>query len=62
MCSPNPLRPWVPGGPDPFDGQPNFDLTETAVRQWVVQAERDAGTRAEGLTTDEREELVRLRW
>ncbi|MFC5058341.1 transposase [Saccharothrix xinjiangensis] len=39
----------------------DFDLTETAVRQWVVQAERDAGTRADGLTTDEREELTRLR-
>ncbi|MEU4742515.1 transposase [Actinosynnema sp. NPDC023658] len=39
----------------------DFDLTETAVRQWVVQAERDAGTRTDGLTTDEREELVRLR-
>ncbi len=31
------------------------------MRQWVVQAERDAGTRADGLTTDEREELARLR-
>ncbi len=39
----------------------DFDLTETAVRQWVVQAERDAGTRTDGLTTDEREELARLR-
>src|SRR5687767_6070948 len=39
----------------------DFDLTETAVRRWVVQAERDAGTRADGLTTDEREELARLR-
>ncbi|WP_189226096.1 transposase, partial [Saccharothrix coeruleofusca] len=35
----------------------DFDLTETAVRQWVVQAERDAGTRTDGLTSDEREEL-----
>ena len=39
----------------------DFDLTETAVRQWIVQAERDAGTRIDGLTTDEREELARLR-
>lgn len=39
----------------------DFDLTETAVRQWVMQAERDAGTRADGLTTNEREELARLR-
>ena len=39
----------------------DFDLTETGVREWVKQAERDAGTRADGLSTDEREELARLR-
>lgn len=38
----------------------DFDLTETAVRAWVRQAEVDAGKR-EGLTSDEREELSRLR-
>jgi transposase-like protein len=27
----------------------DFDLTETAVREWVRQAERDAGTRDDGL-------------
>jgi transposase len=37
-----------------------FDLTETAVREWVKQAEIDAGDR-DGLTTAEREELSRLR-
>lgn len=37
----------------------HFDLTETAVREWVRQAERDAGTRQDGgLTTDERAELA----
>jgi transposase len=37
----------------------DFDLTETAVREWVKQAERDAGSRADGgLTTREREELA----
>ena len=36
-------------------------LTETAVRAWVKQAERDDGTRADGLTTAERDELSRLR-
>jgi transposase len=38
----------------------DFDLTETAVRAWVHQAEIDAGAR-NGLTTEEREELTRLR-
>jgi len=38
-----------------------FDLTETAVREWVKQAERDAGTRSDGLTTAEREEINALR-
>jgi transposase len=38
-----------------------LDLTETAVRQWVRQAELDAGRRTDGLTMAEREELGRLR-
>ena len=38
----------------------DFDLTETAVRAWVHQAEIDAGQR-DGLTSTEREELSRLR-
>jgi transposase len=38
-----------------------LDLTETAVRQWVRQAELDAGRRTDGLTTAERDELGRLR-
>ena len=38
----------------------DFDLAETAVRKWVHQADVDAGRR-EGLTSDEREELARLR-
>lgn len=38
----------------------DFDLTETAVREWVKQAEVDAGARP-GLSSAEREELGRLR-
>jgi transposase len=38
-----------------------LDLTETAVRQWVRQADLDAGRRSDGLTTVERDELRRLR-
>jgi transposase len=38
----------------------DFDLTETAVRAWVTQAETDTGDRP-GLTSDEQAELARLR-
>lgn len=38
----------------------DLDLTETAVRRWVAQAEVDSGRRP-GLTTTEREELSHLR-
>jgi transposase len=38
----------------------DFDLTETAVREWVKQAAVDVGER-DGLTTEERRELSRLR-
>jgi transposase-like protein len=39
-----------------------LDLTETAVRRWVQQAEIDAGGGPAGaLTTAEREELAQLR-
>ena len=40
----------------------DLDLTETALRAWVRQAEVDAGKGpADALTSSEREELVRLR-
>jgi transposase len=40
----------------------DLDLTEGTLRQWVKQAEIDAGRGAEGaLTSEEREELRRLR-
>jgi transposase len=38
-----------------------LDLTETAVRAWVKQADLDAGTRSDGLTSAERAELAQLR-
>ena len=38
----------------------DFDLTGTAVRDWIRQAGVDAGER-DGLTGDEREEPARLR-
>ena len=40
----------------------DLDLTETALRRWVQQAEIDAGRGPEGaLTSEERTELQRLR-
>jgi transposase len=40
----------------------DFDLTETAVREWVKQAGRDSGVRQDGgLTSTERQELAQLR-
>jgi transposase len=39
----------------------DFDLTETAVRAWVKQAELDAGERNDGLSSSEQEELAALR-
>ena len=39
----------------------DFDLTETAVREWVKEADIDDGRRSDGITTAEREELNRLR-
>jgi len=38
-----------------------FGPTAQSIRNWVAQADRDEGRRADGLTTAEREELVRLR-
>jgi transposase len=39
----------------------DLDLTETALRRWVKQAEADRTHGRTGLTTAEREELARLR-
>lgn len=38
-----------------------LDLTETALREWVRRADADAGERQDVLTTEERQELGRLR-
>jgi transposase len=39
----------------------DFDLTETAVRDWIRRADIDAGVRSDRLTSADREELTRLR-
>ncbi len=38
-----------------------FEPTETTIRNWIAQADRDAGLRSDGLTTEERKELNQLR-
>ena len=38
-----------------------FGISADSVRRWMQQAERDQGSRQDGLRSAEREELVRLR-
>jgi len=38
-----------------------YEPSAGAIRKWIKQAELDEGTRTDGLTTSEREELTRLR-
>lgn len=38
-----------------------FEPSAQCIRNWVRQADRDAGRRRDGLTTEERTELQRLR-
>ncbi len=38
-----------------------FDISTDSVRRWVQQAERDQGSRQDGVSSPEREELQRLR-
>jgi transposase len=50
----------VPGG-IPRSLATKFEPTAQAIRNWVRQADLEAGRRQDGLTTEEREELRRLR-
>ncbi len=38
-----------------------FEPTETTIRNWLKQDDLDSGRRSDGLTTDERAEIARLR-
>jgi transposase len=38
-----------------------FEPTAQAIRNWVAQADRDGGSRDDGLKTEERDEINRLR-
>lgn len=48
-------------GRSPAQLAEEFEPTEQTIRDWLAQADRDDGLRTDGLTTLEREELVRLR-
>lgn len=48
-------------GRSPEDLAKEFEPSAQAIRQWIAQADRDGGTRSDGLTTEERDELRRLR-
>jgi transposase len=48
-------------GRTPAELSKEFEPSAQAIRNWVRQADRDDGRRADGLTTVEREELRRLR-
>jgi transposase len=51
----------VRGGRSPESLAKEFEPSAQCIRNWVRQADRDAGRRRDGLTTDERTELQRLR-
>jgi transposase len=51
----------VRSGRNPEELAREFEPTAQAIRNWVAQADRDEGRRADGLTTAERQELSRLR-
>ena len=51
----------VRAGRAPEELAREFEPSGPAIRNWVKQAELDEGTRTDGLKTEEREELARLR-
>jgi transposase len=51
----------VRAGRSPAALAEEFEPSEQCIRNWVKQSDRDSGTRQDGLTTAEKEELSRLR-
>ena len=51
----------VRAGRMPEELAKEFEPSAESIRNWVKQADRDDGVRADGLTSAEREELARLR-
>ena len=51
----------VRAGRSPEELSREFEPTAQSIRNWVLQADRDEGRRKDGLTTAERQEMVKLR-
>lgn len=51
----------VRSGRTPMELSREFEPSAESIRNWVAQAERDTGERADGLRSEDREELRRLR-
>ena len=51
----------VRAGRSPGDLAREYEPSQQTIRNWVKQAELDDGSRSDGLTTDDRQELTRLR-
>jgi transposase len=51
----------VRSGRAPEELTKEFEPTAQTIRNWVAQTDRDEGRREDGLTSEEREELRRLR-
>jgi transposase len=51
----------VRAGRTPEELSREFEPTAQTIHNWVTQSERDRGTRTDGLTSAERQELQRLR-
>ncbi len=51
----------VRAGRNPEELAREFEPSAQSIRNWVVQADLDEGLRSDGLTTEERAELRRLR-
>jgi transposase len=51
----------VRAGRSPDELAKEFEPTAQSIRNWLTQADLDEGRRHDGLTSDERQELTRLR-
>jgi len=51
----------VRSGRTPEELAREFEPSAESIRNWVKQADRDGGRRQDGLTSDEKDELRRLR-